>query len=78
MAAAAAGGGHLQILQWLWEQNLKFFEDNSAFISAAKAGHLHILQRLQQQPSLEGLKSFVELETHWCLYLTWEISVCRW
>ena len=53
MAAAAAGGGHLQILQWLWEQNLKFFEDNSAFISAAKEGHLHILQRLQQQPSLE-------------------------
>ncbi len=57
VAAAAAGGGHLQIVQWLWEQNQislwKFFVDNSAFISAASLGHLHILQWLQQQPSLE-------------------------
>ena len=53
VANAAAGRGHLHVLQWLRKQNPKFLEDGKVFHSAAIAGHLHILQWLGKQPPVK-------------------------
>ena len=53
VANAAAGGGHLHILQWLRVQNPKFLDYSYTASFAASLGHLHILQWLQQQLSGE-------------------------
>ena len=47
--SAAAGGGHLAVLQWLRQQQPPCPWDEWACRAAARAGHLAVLQWLRQQ-----------------------------